>query len=95
MPVKPVNLKRQSDQERLEEFIAAAHPCLSIVTPEETHTIHLINDVVMGTLYPLWYWSAVRGIYPGPMEDAQSLPETENAAAALFYFTEKINDRAV
>ncbi|UCD75721.1 MAG: AAA family ATPase [Phycisphaerales bacterium] len=95
MALSSTSVRRQTDQQRLEQLLAAAHPCLSIVTPEESHTIELINAAVMGTLYPLWYWSAVRGIYPGLMEAAKSLPETENPAAALYYFAKNINDRAV
>ena len=79
-----------SDQSRLEQLIQARHPCISIVTQEEQHALELLRNTVMGSPAPLWMWSVTRGIYPGLLEGERALPDTENPAAALYYFGNKI-----
>lgn len=83
------------DLKQLEQCLSSHHNIISVVTQEEDHALELITFAVARTGDPLWVWSATQGIYAGVFENARPLPDTENAAAALYHFANKIDDRAV
>lgn len=83
------------DLAQLEQMLAAHHNCISIITQEEAHALDLLTFAVARTGDAMWVWTATRGIYAGVFEDARPLPETENAAAALFHFANKLDGRSI
>jgi SpoVK/Ycf46/Vps4 family AAA+-type ATPase len=78
-----------TDRQRLEHCLDAGHPCISIITREESHAVEMIDDIASGSLNELWYWTAVRGVYAGLLTDPTPIPDTENPAAALYYLAER------
>jgi SpoVK/Ycf46/Vps4 family AAA+-type ATPase len=83
------------DLKRIEHLLRAHYPCISLITPEEDHALELMTYAVARTGDPLWVWSAVSGIYAGIFADSRPLPDTEHPAAALVYFTHKLQDRSI
>jgi len=73
-----------NDIARLQELIAARHPCIFIVTDEELHALAVVRDAAMQSLPELQIWSVVGGLRDGWIADPPTLPETEHPAAALF-----------
>jgi ATP-dependent 26S proteasome regulatory subunit len=84
-----------ADLARLERCLAARHPCISISTGEERYALNLITGASVGPIESLWCWNVVRGLYPGQVERADALPETEHPAAALYYLTRNIHRRSL
>ncbi len=83
------------DQQRLELLVAAHHPCISIVTNEEAYALDLIRATSLRTRRPLLVWSATRGVHEGLLEDSAGKPDTENPAAALYYFAHQLEEPAL
>src|SRR5712671_3347481 len=73
-----------TDQARLQSLIRARHPCIRIVTPEESEALGLVRDSAISAGRDLWLWSAVKGLGNGLLADSPTEPGTENAAAALY-----------
>ncbi len=71
-----------SDQARLENLLGAHHACITIATLEEHYATELVQAASLGR--PIWYWTATRGLWPGPFEGGEPAPGTENPAAALY-----------
>jgi SpoVK/Ycf46/Vps4 family AAA+-type ATPase len=83
------------DLKRLETLLKAHYACIHIVSPEECHALELLTYAVARSGNPLWVWSTVQGIRAGIFDNARPIPDTEKAAAALYYFAHKLDDRAV
>ena len=79
-----------SDQQRLESLLNAQHACISVCTHEEHYAAELIQAAALGRT--LWFWSATRGVWPGELEGGLPIPNTENAAAALYWLTHEMKD---
>jgi AAA+ superfamily predicted ATPase len=78
--------KLVSDQDRLDQLILnARHPCVWIVTNEESRALQMTTDTAMAAREPLWVWSAVKGLRPGLIEHGRPVANTEHPAAALFH----------
>jgi SpoVK/Ycf46/Vps4 family AAA+-type ATPase len=88
--------QRLTDQQQLERLIfQSRHPCVAIATPEEGYALSLLRAAVVGAKEPLWMWSAVKGLYPGLFENSKPLPNTENAAAALYSIAEEFREPVI
>jgi len=85
----------ERDQDRIEQYLKAHHTCLRIETGEEAHALGLVRGAVGRTGDAMWVWSATRGLYAGTCAEAEPLPDTEHAAAALYYLAHKMQERAV
>ncbi len=77
---------KRSDRERIETILAARHPCVAITTEEEADALLLVRDAAMGAKLDLWVWSVLDGVYDGLISEPTTVKETENPAAALYYF---------
>lgn len=84
-----------TDQERLERLLNASHACIAIATPEESHALELVQAATLGSKRGLYVWSVTKGIYPSIFADSKPLPNTENAAAALYYFAHTLQEPIV
>src|SRR5690606_1532432 len=91
----PTTTASDRDLAQLEQMLSAHHNCISIVTQEENHALDLLTFAVARTGDPMWIRSATRGIYAGVFENTSPLPDTENAAAALYHFAHKIRGRSI
>ena len=80
----------KSDQQHLEDLLRAQHACISMCTLEEHYAAEIIQAAALGRT--LWFWSAMRGMWPGELEGSLPVPNTENPAAALYYLTREIRD---
>ncbi len=74
-----------SDLDRIECLIRARHPCVTIVTNEESEALHLVVAASLTLDRPLWRWSVLEGLTDGRMSGGQAEPETEHPAAALYH----------
>ncbi len=79
------------DLERLGLMVRAHHNCVSIVTFEEDYALDLVRKVAKREHKSLWIWSANRGIHDGLRDDGMPVPDTEHAAAALYYLAVREN----
>jgi ATP-dependent 26S proteasome regulatory subunit len=71
------------DLHKLEQLISARHPLISILTFEEEYALRVVSEVAMPR-GNLWVWSCATGVVDGLIKSSAALPDTENAAAALF-----------
>ncbi|MCZ6837002.1 MAG: AAA family ATPase [Planctomycetota bacterium] len=85
----------QTNRDRLEQLLFSGHPCIRITTHEEAYVIDLIEEVVQDLLSTLWYWTSVRGLFPGLEGDPKSMPESEHPAAALYSLAYDMNEPTV
>lgn len=81
-----------TDRDRLEQLLRAGHPCISIVTQEESYALEVVRDVAFRMARDLtgsgmWLWSVVGGVRDGLMTDAKSIKDTEHPAAGLYYMS--------
>ncbi|HRQ71723.1 MAG TPA: AAA family ATPase [Phycisphaerales bacterium] len=74
-----------SDLDRLEHHLRARHPCVTIVTNEESEALHLVVAASLTLDRPLWRWTVLDGLTDGRISGAKPEPDTEHPAAALFH----------
>lgn len=74
-----------NDVQALEKLLNARHPCVEIVTTEEAEALHVVRDAMMGRSEPFFIWSVLHGLYDGRFGNPDTVPESENAAPALFH----------
>ncbi len=85
-----------TDKERLQRLLRAAHPCVSIVTPDEAHARSLVLDAVLELDLPLYAWSVTEGLRRGLFSKREIVAKTEHPAAALYHVAAQTPDeRAV
>jgi ATP-dependent 26S proteasome regulatory subunit len=80
-----------TNQERLQALIVASHPCLAIVSAEETYALELVKTTALQTGHEVVVWSATRGVTGGVFEDSEPIPNTEHPAAALYHFAHRVD----
>ncbi len=80
-----------TDQERLEHLIAAHHPCILMVTSEEDYALRLVRDVALKLGQELRLWTVVHGVTDGLMSESTPVPETDKAAAGLYYLAHRVS----
>ena len=78
--------------ERLEQLTLSGHSCIRMVTDEEGYILELIESFMKNRTEPLWYWSAVQGLYEGFRYEPKPVPNTENAAAGLYWLTNEMKE---
>lgn len=74
-----------TDVDRMGALLDGRHACVRIVTDEEEHALGVVRDAAMGAVRDVRQWSAVRGVSDGLIQGSPE-PQTENAAAGLFWF---------
>ncbi len=74
-----------TDQERFDRLLLGKHPCINIVTHDEAFALTLVREAVMKTALLLNVWSINGGVRDGLLAEHPAVPETEHAAAALYY----------
>jgi SpoVK/Ycf46/Vps4 family AAA+-type ATPase len=65
----------------------SGHRCLRICTTEEAEASHAAVSAAMTLSLPVFAWTAVRGVHDGLIASSPGVPDTENAAAALFHLS--------
>jgi hypothetical protein len=84
-----------TDRERLDQLITARHPCVSILSSEESHALDIVRETALERSLDLWIWSITTGIQGGLIDPPQVVADTENAAAALFHLARNQRSRAL
>jgi len=84
-----------NDQQRLEQLIRSRHPCITIVTHEETYALGLARETAMAVGCDLRLWSIIGGARDGLVADTPPIPETEHPAAALYHFTNQLKEPSI
>ena len=77
-----------TNQERIEELIAARHPCIAVTSGEEQYVCNLIRHSAMGRDGAFLCWTIIDGLRDGLVEDAKPIPETDHPAAGLYRMTQ-------
>jgi hypothetical protein len=80
-----------TDQEQLERFVRAGHPCISIVTHEEAYAMDVIRSVAGKLAKNLWVWSIIDGVHSDACIGGNPIKDTEHPAAALYYCKQNEN----
>lgn len=88
-------MRERRDEERMDRLIRSGPACVIMSSTEEPHVRSLLRDAVAGTLFPLWEWSATRGLCPGFGNEDRCIEGTENPAAALVALREHVRDRCI
>jgi len=83
-----------TDRERLDQLITARHPCVAILTPEESHALDVVREAALERSLDLSIWSITTGLHGGIIDPPQTIPDTENPAAALFHLAANQRTRA-
>jgi len=83
--------QKNSDLERLQKLIRGCHPCLQIVTHEESLARSLIFEAAEGLDCDIWLWSVISGVWQGA-PNSKPIPDTTNPAAGLLYLSHVKDD---
>ncbi len=70
---------------QFEKLLNGRHPCMIIVTPEESFALGIIREAVLRTPLICKVWKINGGLRDGLISDHPPIPDTEHAAAALYY----------
>jgi len=81
--------------ERLRSFLNPRHPCLRIVTHEESEARDLVRSAAAGLGLAPWSWSVTTGLRPGDLAGTVSIPGTENPGAALVYVATQVHEASL
>jgi hypothetical protein len=76
-----------NDSARLEQMFDGRHPCVLITTTEEVYTRELVVEAAVNLQLDLRLWTITEGIRDGLLSNSESVPETENPAAAMLYLS--------
>ncbi|MCP4711892.1 MAG: AAA family ATPase [Planctomycetes bacterium] len=80
------NSPKNSDHQRLQKLIKGCHPCIQIVTHEESLARSLIFDAAEDTQRDIWLWSVISGVWQG-VPNSKPIADTSNPAAGLLYLS--------
>jgi SpoVK/Ycf46/Vps4 family AAA+-type ATPase len=80
-----------TNQERLQALIRAGHPCIFVVTHEEEYALDLVRSTAPRG-HRMMSWSSTRGVTDSLFDDSDCVPNTENLAAALYHFAQKLEE---
>ena len=83
-----------SDPDRFARLLHARHPAILIQTDEEQHACKVVREAAHRLNRRLMQWSAVKGAYEG-FAVASAKKDSENAAAALYHFTQEARDNTL
>ncbi|MGH7130717.1 MAG: AAA family ATPase [Phycisphaerales bacterium] len=75
-----------NDRNQIERYILAGHSCVRVSTMEELEMLLAVRETAMKLRRPVLQWSVVHGVHDGLVVGASPVPNTENAAAALYHF---------
>jgi hypothetical protein len=70
---------------RLRQLLLSRHPCIAIETFEEADALLMVREAALELKLDLWVWTINGGLRDGLIEDATPVPDTENAAGALYH----------
>ncbi|MEO1512163.1 MAG: AAA family ATPase, partial [Planctomycetota bacterium] len=73
------------DQHRLEALFDAGHPAIAIQTLEERDALELVAAIAREREHQFFVWSLLEGVRSPLKKDQKHVPETDNAAAGLFW----------
>jgi SpoVK/Ycf46/Vps4 family AAA+-type ATPase len=76
-----------TDEERFTSLLAARHPAIAIVTPEEEDALDVALRAAVELQLDLLLWSNSRGVRDGLLEGGPGIPDTEHPAAALYHLS--------
>lgn len=80
-----------NDQQRLEQLLIAQHPCISILTHEESYALGLVKTAAVQLRRKLWVWSVIGSVHDGMRSDGLPISDTEHPGAALYHFSLREN----
>ncbi len=69
----------------LRSLLIGDHPCISIETFEESDALLMVRELAVNLSFDLWIWTINGGLRDGLIEDAAPVPDTSNAAGALYH----------
>lgn len=74
----------------LHELLNARHACIRIVTHEEPDALELACNVASELNLEPWLWSSTIGVRQGLLAQAEPIPNTLNAGAALAFLRSQV-----
>jgi SpoVK/Ycf46/Vps4 family AAA+-type ATPase len=83
-----------TDRQTLEELFLARHPLVAIQTFEEEYVLTVLGELAVERGLDLWMWSATEGLRDGLISGSQPIPDTDHAAAALYWILQQQSERA-
>lgn len=83
-----------TDRQSLEELFLARHPVVAIQTFEEEYVLTVLGEMALERELDLWMWSATEGLRDGLISGSRPIPDTDHAAAALYWILQQQSQRA-
>lgn len=74
-----------ADVAQYERLLNGRHPCIIIVTPEETYALSVIREAILRSPLLCRTWKITGGLRDGLVSDQPPIPDTDHPAAALYY----------
>src|SRR5437763_14077739 len=78
-----------NDTDRMTQLLTARHPCVTMLTYEETEAIGVVRGAARKAGLDLLEWSVSTGLRDGLAAAAPLVPNTEHPAAALAYLCDR------
>jgi AAA+ superfamily predicted ATPase len=84
-----------TDRARLEQIMAARHPCITINTVEEQHVLCLLREIAVEAQRDMLLWTITDGLREGLLAQARCIADTEAPAGALYHLTNNVNGAVI
>src|SRR5256714_4762877 len=82
------------DPKRLAQVLRAAHPCVSILTYEESQALQVVHAAASDLARGVMEWSVIRGLHDASVGGA-TISDTTHPAAALFFLATMARTQAI
>ena len=76
-----------TDRQTVEQLFIARHPLVTVQTFEEEYVLVLLRELAVELQCEFWTWSATDGIREGLLSGSVPIPDTDHAAAALYWLS--------
>jgi ATP-dependent 26S proteasome regulatory subunit len=76
-----------TDRENLEQLFVSRRPLVAVQTFEEEYVLVLLRELAVELQCELWTWSSTDGIREGLLAGSPAVPDTDHAAAALYWLS--------
>lgn len=83
-----------TDRQTLEELFLARHPLVAVQTFEEEYVLSVLGEMAVERELDLWLWTATEGLRDGLVTGGRAIPDTDHAAAALYWVLQQPEQRA-